>query len=1134
MKKVISLILSLVMIITIVSSVNITAFAADGNVENAVQWAISTANDNTHGYQYGAKGPVNYDCSSFVSSAFINAGFNVPQSTTADMRRNFTSRGFTAYNRSSVSLQRGDILLKSGHVELYIGNNQCVGAHNNYDGKSGDSSGREIQVRTRGTGCYACKDYTTVLRYTGQQSSGGSSASISCGSSVSLGLFDNKTTEFEVNTSGTYSTISWSAPPCVSASGTWKSGKYVIKMTSRSTGSGNLRIVLKDVNGQEITTKNVSVSVYGATISTSNNVNLDLSGSNSKTINVTVGGSLPNTYHLSYTKSNNNVLASWDNKSWSKTTSLTIKGSSYGTSTIKLNLVNNSDNKVIASTNINVSVTSYDVTVKFDSNGGSGAPSTKIYKAYQTITMPLEKPTSNKHYTVTFDANGGTLSDVETSYSPKFEYWYDSAGNKYYSGQNAVFKSSTTLYAHYSQPQLYAKSPTKTNVYFDGWYDSNETDGNGMATGNKYTRNSEITKDITLYAMWTQSATRLFGDLNNNGKIDQADSIIATRIAGKVTIPKSSTFFFADVNCDGIVNTIEINRETVLSKTGSPNVYDADRNLIMSVAFLNYAIETNNTMVDRTKYLTYEELPVLKYFTGLTVKSMSKTTYNYGEEFDYDGIVLQSNYSNSNVHHEITDDYIVTGYNPYTPGKQTITIKFYQYSTTATVTVKAPSYYINFNANGGYVDTQSKAVTYNETYGTLPKPVRDGYTFSGWYNTDGQKVTSSTVCDEKNDIELIAHWQKNTYNLALQGAAISDVTLGAVSAEYNKTITVPKDMLTQLGKTFVGWALTETANEYLYPGETVEVTDNIVMTSQWQSPVTLTEDKASYSDVKFDNQTVVFKFVPNETSTYYFYSNDGNGLKANIQDDTGYYVAQTTSNENDFELKADLTAGKTYYINVKSNKADDIFGLYVSNLNYVEHDFELTNEKPATCTNAGLAIYKCSICGEIETQAINPTGHNFSNNAQFCLNGCGTVNPNYVAPSQPAPQPPTQPTQETQQATQQTAQQQSVKNDTAAEQVNVAKPKSTNTKKIKAAKKAVFVEWKKVSGVSGYEIQLATDKKFKKNKKTVTIKKQKTTKTTVKKLKAKKKYYVRVRTYKIVNGKKVYSSWSKVKSVKTK
>ena len=120
----------------------------------------------------------------------------------------------------------------------------------------------------------------------------------------------------------------------------------------------------------------------------------------------------------------------------------------------------------------------------------------------------------------------------------------------------------------------------------------------------------------------------------------------------------------------------------------------------------------------------------------------------------------------------------------------------------------------------------------------------------------------------------------------------------------------------------------------------------------------------------------------------------------------------------------------------------------------------------------------------------------------------------------------------TQQVTQPTAH-----NDTATTlqaKNTVSKPKSTNPKKVKAAKKAVSVEWKKVSGVSGYEIQLATDKKFKKNKKTVNIKKQKTTKTTIKKLKAKKKYYVRVRTYKIVNGKKVYSSWSKVKSVKTK
>ena len=187
-----------------------------------------------------------------------------------------------------------------------------------------------------------------------------------------------------------------------------------------------------------------------------------------------------------------------------------------------------------------------------------------------------------------------------------------------------------------------------------------------------------------------------------------------------------------------------------------------------------------------------------------------------------------------------------------------------------------------------------------------------------------------------------------------------------------------------------------------------------------------------------------------------------------------------------------------------------------------------TPAKAPTCTTSGntQAGY-CTVCGYNEVSTVIPaTGHNFGNNSANCL-VCGVANPNYVAPAQPTPNPTpsTAPTQPNQNDT----------NTSNDEDVTViSKPKSASIKKVKGAKKAILVTWKKVSGVNGYEIQVATDKKFKKNKKTVTIKKQKTTKTTVKKLKAKKKYYVRVRTYKMVNGKKVYSSWSKVKSVKTK
>lgn len=138
----------------------------------------------------------------------------------------------------------------------------------------------------------------------------------------------------------------------------------------------------------------------------------------------------------------------------------------------------------------------------------------------------------------------------------------------------------------------------------------------------------------------------------------------------------------------------------------------------------------------------------------------------------------------------------------------------------------------------------------------------------------------------------------------------------------------------------------------------------------------------------------------------------------------------------------------------------------------------------------------------------------------------GTINEKVTTPQpQPRPQPSPTPTPTQPQPTTTTP--------TTAPKP-VLKPKSTKIKKVKAAKKAVSVEWKKVSGVKGYQVQVATDKKFKKNKKTATVKKQKTTKVTIKKLKAKKKYYVRIRTYKTVNGKKVYSSWSKVKTVKTK
>lgn len=95
-------------------------------------------------------------------------------------------------------------------------------------------------------------------------------------------------------------------------------------------------------------------------------------------------------------------------------------------------------------------------------------------------------------------------------------------------------------------------------------------------------------------------------------------------------------------------------------------------------------------------------------------------------------------------------------------------------------------------------------------------------------------------------------------------------------------------------------------------------------------------------------------------------------------------------------------------------------------------------------------------------------------------------------------------------------------------------PKTTSISKLTKKKKAVFVKWRKQSvQTSGYQIRFSTSSKFK-NTSTITIKSNKTTSRTIKRLKSNRRYYVKVRTYKTVNSKRYYSNWSKSKSVVTK
>lgn len=142
-------------------------------IDKAVEWAVDIANDDTHGYDQNGRWSPDYDCSSLIIQAWENAG--VPVKTngatyTGNLVRVFKATGFkdvtSEVNLSTgEGLQKGDVVWKSGHVEMCSSSGYLVGAHINENGtitggQTGDQTGKEINVRT-----YYNAPWTTVLRY---------------------------------------------------------------------------------------------------------------------------------------------------------------------------------------------------------------------------------------------------------------------------------------------------------------------------------------------------------------------------------------------------------------------------------------------------------------------------------------------------------------------------------------------------------------------------------------------------------------------------------------------------------------------------------------------------------------------------------------------------------------------------------------------------------------------------------------------------------------------------------------------------------------------------------------------------------------------------------------------------------
>lgn len=147
----------------------------------------------------------------------------------------------------------------------------------------------------------------------------------------------------------------------------------------------------------------------------------------------------------------------------------------------------------------------------------------------------------------------------------------------------------------------------------------------------------------------------------------------------------------------------------------------------------------------------------------------------------------------------------------------------------------ALSYNVNFDANGGTVNTASITALSDVALGTLPVPARTYYTFNGWFTapSGGEKVTSDSKFARTEDITLYAQWTLNSFVITLDtngdGATVSTGTIRAYCGKKIGELPTP----TRNYYTFAGWYTSASDGEKVTSSSVYDVAKDITIYAHW-------------------------------------------------------------------------------------------------------------------------------------------------------------------------------------------------------------------------------------------------------------------------------------------------------------
>lgn len=530
-------------------------------------------------------------------------------------------------------------------------------------------------------------------------------------------------------------------------------------------------------------------------------------------------------------------------------------------------------------------------TVTFDANAGedavTGVPAQQVVKHGERTAAtgtPERKYYTFKGWATTADAaepnfitgpSGTPVTEATTLYA----VWERNQVDVHFYGDEGTLdggKSRVTVTINEGDVMSSELIPTpdeREGYTFDGWYFVNGDE--------KLDLNTLIfTTDAQIEARWTQNTYTVTFDANggafdSNGTATYAVSnVYHGTVAGAVVPPtRENQVFTGWLDADG--NAFDPEATPV---TGNMTVYAQWDVRHFTVTF-NY---NGNGTADNT----------------VTVAEGGKVSEPVPEREGYEFLGWYTDpgtWSNRFNFNDtaITDNWVLTarwGINTYT---------------------------VTFDANGGYMTTAGNPeqlqvkVTYGDTvssdYGAVNNPVRDGYTFAGWFTADNQPWNTSTLV--KGDITVYAHWNQGKYTVAFDLNGAPGTAPAAQTVGHGGTVSRPTDPSWE-GHKFLGWFLKGSDTPWDFSNT---VSASATLYAGWRN--------SSYK-VSFEGNGGTFTANGNWTGSYSEDVQSGYRVSAKIANPTrdGYTFAGWFDEDgNAWNASTVITGSVTYYAQWDAN-----------------------------------------------------------------------------------------------------------------------------------------------------------------------------------------------------------------------